>query len=203
MVYQNASDIELWQHCRENNLHAYNELFSRYFPRLLRLASRYIKDEMLAEELCMDQLYIIWDKRTTLTIQADFSHYLFRSMRNRVINQLRKNTVLVSNTTLAEKETQLTSAPADYNLLSGEADLAYQQALNELSPQRRKVFLLSREENLSYREIARELSLSVNTVENYMAAALGSLRKTIKTYGPFTLFCLLSQCAPALAAFFS
>jgi RNA polymerase sigma-70 factor (ECF subfamily) len=178
MVYQNASDIELWQRCRADDMPAYNELFSRYFPKLMRLASRYIKDEMVAEELCMDQLYVLWTKRSSITIHVDFSHYLFRSMRNRVINQLRKNLPVLKATIPAE--IQQASQAADYNLLSGEAEQAYQHAISELSPQRRKVFLLSREENLSYAEIASELCLSVNTVENYMVSALGSLREMIK-----------------------
>lgn len=202
MVYKNVPDIQLWQQCQANDLHAYNELFRRYFPKLLRLASRYIKDDMLAEELCMDQLYVLWNKRAGISIDVDFSNYVFRAMRNRVINQLRKNIILVSDPELAADAPPLTSEPADYQLLSDEADLAYQQALNELSPQRRKVFLLSREENLSYREIAQELSLSVNTVENYMTAALVSLRKVIKITSILSLTGLLSHYAPLLSSFF-
>jgi RNA polymerase sigma-70 factor (ECF subfamily) len=203
MVYKNVPDIELWQQCQANDLHAYNELFSRYLPKLLRLASRYIKDEMLVEELCMDQLYVLWDKRHSISIRFNFSNYLFRAMRNRVMNQLRKNIVLLSDPALAMNAPQLTGTPADYQLLSDEADLTYQQALNELSPQRRKVFLLSREENLSYREIAQELSLSVNTVENYMTAALVSLRKVIKTTFLLSVAGQLFRYAPLLSAFFS
>lgn len=186
MVYNNVSDLVLWQYCREDDMRAYNELFGRYYHRLLRLTSRYIKDEMIAEELCMDQLYLLWNKRHGLTIHSDFSNYLFRAMRNLVITRLRKNIPAMSELDKLTEERQLARA-ADYDMLSEEAELAYQNALNDLSPQRRKVFILSREENLSYSEIARELNLSVNTVENYMVSALGSLRKKIKGNVPSSL----------------
>lgn len=200
MVYKNVSDLVLWQYCRKDDMRAYNELFRRYYHRLLTLAARYIKDEMMAEELCMDQLYLMWNRRHVLTIHSDFSNYLFRSMRNLVITRLRKNIPVMAELDALIEERQSGRA-ADYDMLSEEAELAYQNALNELSPQRRKVFMLSREENLSYSEIARELNLSVNTVENYMVSALDSLRKNINAYVPTTLlplFFFFSNCLPLL-----
>ena len=62
MDYKQVSDIELWQGCRQDDLQAYNELFSRFYSRMHHLVSRYVSDTMKAEELCMDQLFHMWVK---------------------------------------------------------------------------------------------------------------------------------------------
>lgn len=190
MDYKRASDIELWQCCRQDDLRAYNELFARFYPRMLQLTSRYVNDTMKAEELCMDQLFNLWAKRHQLNITGNFSHYLFRSIRNLVIDHLRKN--IPVETSLDElKEAHPMDWSADSRLLTEEVEQAYRHALDELSPQRREAFILSREENLTYSEIAQRMNLSVNTVENYMAAALGCIRSNMKEYAPTSVILLL------------
>jgi len=190
MDYKQAADIELWHRCQQDDMRAYNELFNRYFPRMLHLTCRYIADTMKAEELCMDQLYRLWIKRHEIAITHNLSGYLFRSIRNLVTSHLRER-VPVSAGLDELKEKHPLGRSADYGLLSEEADEAYRNALGELSPQRRRVFILSREENLTYAEIAQRMDLSVNTVENYMVAALGSLRKNIREYAPSSVVILL------------
>ncbi|MCT1523860.1 RNA polymerase sigma factor [Sphingobacterium hotanense] len=190
MDYKQASDMELWQCCRQDDLRAYNELFARFYPRMLHLASRYFNDTMKAEELCMDQLFSLWTKRHQLNITGNFSHYLFRSIRNLVIDHLRKN--LPVETSLDElEEVHPMEGSADSRLLTEEVSQAYHKALDKLSPQRREAFVLSREENLTYSEIAQRMNLSVNTVENYMAAALGCIRRNMKEYAPSSVILLL------------
>lgn len=190
MNYKQSSDIELWQCCRQDDIRAYNELFVRFYPRMLHLTSRYLNDAMKAEELCMDQLFNFWIKRHQLTITGNFSHYLFRSIRNLLIDHLRKN--IPVETSLDElKEVHPVEEPADSHLLTKEVAKAYRHALDELSPQRREAFILSREENLTYSEIAQRMNLSVNTVENYMAAALSCIRKNMKDYAPSSVIVLL------------
>lgn len=190
MDYKQVSDIALWQCCQQDDLRAYNELFVRFYHRMLHLASRYVGDTMKAEELCMDQLFYLWTKRREITINHNFSGYLFRSIRNRVIDHLRKN--IPAETSLDElKDTHLLDCPADSRMLTIEVEQAYRLALDELSPQRREVFTLSREENLTYSEIAQRMNLSVNTVENYMVAALGCIRKNMKEYAPTSVIVLI------------
>ncbi len=68
MDYKQASDIELWQCCRQDDVRSYNELVSRYIPRLGKLAHRIVKDAFATEELVMDLLFNLWetseDRRT-------------------------------------------------------------------------------------------------------------------------------------------
>jgi RNA polymerase sigma-70 factor (ECF subfamily) len=181
--YKNAADIELWKSCRQDDTRAYDELFDRYYPRMYRFVSGYIKDTMEAEELCMDQLFNLWVKRKQTNIAGNFSHYLFRSTHNRIISHFRKTFPLTVS--LDElKEEHPSNRWADYHLISEEIRQVYLKVLEKLSPRRRQVFLLSRIKNLTYSEIARKINLSTSTVENYMAAALSGIRKEMKEYLP-------------------
>lgn len=190
MDHKKATDGDLWQYCQNDDMQAYNELFSRYYPRMFRLACRYVPDAMRAEELCMDQLFHLWVKRHEIRIISNFSSYLFRSIRNRIISDMRRHIPVMADLEEIADELQM-DQPSDYRLLSAEAEYSYRAVLNELSPQRRRVFTLSREEDLTYPEIARRMNLSVNTVENYMVAALSSLRKRLKENVPSAIIPLL------------
>ena len=184
---QQLSDKELLQLCSNDNLCAYNELFDRYYPKLYRLSLRYVKDIMTAEELSMDLLYVLWQKRKSLVIKNDVSAYIFRSIRNLVIDHLRKNIPETTSIDLICENEYIADNYTDNDLLYHEVQSVYQQKLKKLSPQRRKVSQLSREENMTYLEIAREMDLSVNTVENYMVVALATLRKGMSEYATIAL----------------
>ena len=178
MKYKDESDLALWKRCRQDDVRAYNELFRRYDRKLCRLASRYIKDPMQAEELALDVLCNLWTRRAGINITADLSNYLFRTMRNVVINQLKKK--LPQMLGLEElKQADHLDRPADFRLREKETGQLYQETLDTLSPQRRKVFTLSREENFTYGEIADELGLSVTTVKQHMISALKTVRTAI------------------------
>lgn len=200
MSYKNVADVELWELCRQGNIWGYNELFRRYYPRMLRLASHYISDTMVAEELCMDQMFNLWAKRESITIKDNLSSYIFCSIRNLIVSHLRKNIPVTAG--IEELEKISTYELSDQHLLSEEIKTAYHKALKKLSPQRYKAFVLSRMENMSYPEIAKRMNLSVNTVENYMGAALNSLRESMKEYLPSVISLFVSGCFLSTFQFF-
>lgn len=177
MDYKRVADTELWQCCRKDDMGAYRELFHRYAPRLYKQAVAYIKDSMITEELVMDLLFTIWQKRHEPIMQGDVAAYLFRAMRNQVLKHLRKKIPETFPIETMPEDSLVEQRQADHQLLTSDNKRIYETSLLQLSPQRRKVFQLSREENLSYAEIAAEMNLSVNTVENYMVAALKTLRQ--------------------------
>ncbi len=76
----------------------------------------------------------------------------------------------------AHEEFPATASP-DHKLLYDETSQRYLDALSSLSAKKREVFILSREQSLSYKEIAHQLNISVNTVENYIGASLAHLKE--------------------------
>lgn len=180
MIYERLSDRELWSHCRKDDMFAYNTLFRRYAPKLYIQAVRYLPNTTEAEELVMDLLLNLWQKRDSLEIAGELKAYLFRAIHNRVINHLQKRIPETQSIDLLEEDELIESRQADYRILTGDLEMSYRDKLENLSPQRRKVFLLSREENMSYAQIAQLLNLSVNTVENHMTSALNALRESTR-----------------------
>jgi len=177
MDYKQASDIFLWQNCQKDDLRAYRELFHRYAPKLYKQSMGYIKDSMIAEELVMDLLFKLWQKRHEPIMKGAVAPYLYRSMRNQVLKHLRKAIPEMCHIEDQPEGLFVEQQEADYRIRTLDCERIYETSLKSLSPQRLEVFRLSREENLSYAEIAIKMNLSVKTVENYISSALKTLRQ--------------------------
>lgn len=195
MDYRHTTDLELWDNIRQDDTKAYAELFDRYFPKAYTLASQNLKSNETAEELAMDVFFNLWQKRKEITINGKFSNYLFRSTKNAVINHLQKKPIIYVPVESLHNEETLTGTEADQALHYKETEQIYKTALTKISPQRQKIFRLSREENLTYSEIAKETGLSVNTVKNYITAALTDLREQMNDYP--TVIWLVGFCSYA------
>ncbi|NML21394.1 sigma-70 family RNA polymerase sigma factor [Pseudoflavitalea sp. G-6-1-2] len=167
--------MELWHGCQQDDVKAYNELVARYIPRLSRITHNIVKDPFVTTELVMDLLFSLWQKRHTLQIRENVSAYLFRAFKYMTIRHLRN--ALPQTIDIDALEEELPAGTSDYRLRYREAEKEFTHKLHQLSPQIRRTFELSRNENLSYKEIAERMSLSVKTVESYMVYALAHLRK--------------------------
>jgi RNA polymerase sigma-70 factor (ECF subfamily) len=180
---QELSDGMLLEECKRNNAKAYDVLFDRYSARLYHYALQYIREETVAEETMMDLMVWIWEKRHQLDPDIRLAPYLFRAMKNAVIKVItRKSRATLP---LDEKfENISSSAPyeADYLLRCNELQETYEEKLAELSRQRQRVFSLSRHENMSHAEIAKETRLSVFTVKNHIKASLSHFRLHLKDH---------------------
>ena len=186
-VIQELNDNDLLQLCKKDDFRAFNMLFYLYAPKLYKLGMRYLKDRSTVEELAIGLLYNIWERRHTLEVKGELSSYLFRAMHNTSISYLRKNKIVTVDINAFHQDAFHAEESADNVIMAKEMEKTYRDQLAALSPQRRKVFVLSREHDMSYADIAKELNLSQNTVENHMVAALSFLRKQYEQYPVFTI----------------
>lgn len=159
---------------------AFEAVFHHYRPRLLRYTRRYLKSETAAEDLTTDILVKMWQSRELVTNAATFENYLFTIARNRLIKAWQKKV----DTLLSLEAGAEPSDPAGAidPVLYKELEQHYQESLATLPEQRRRIFLLHREQNLSYRQIAEQLDISPKTVENQVAASLKQLRLQLAQY---------------------
>jgi RNA polymerase sigma-70 factor (family 1) len=164
--------VELW---RTGNERAYQELFDRYFCKLYHYTRRFIPDTRVSEEIVMDVMLNVWQKKHLLNTGLPVSAYLFKSVKNKLIDYLRKRkvkTISLEHTTLEP----FSSFIPDNRLMQQELEGMYKTGLESLPPQKKRIFTMSREYGNSYQEIADKLSLSKNTVENHMVAAIRLLK---------------------------
>lgn len=171
---------------RQDEEDAFREIFDYYYPRLYRYAFRYLKSEAWAEDLSMETLAAIWEKKAAILRHETFENYLFTAARNRLINYWRRNIDgLLSLETVRTGDTgHISGSPAlsDDPLLAKELETLYHNSLSALPAQRRIIFHLHRNEQLSYKEIANKLNISPKTVENQIGAALKQLRMAMLQY---------------------
>ncbi|MFY0255102.1 RNA polymerase sigma-70 factor [Chitinophaga sp. 30R24] len=168
--------VHLWL---QGNDPAFKQVFDHYYPRLRKYAFRYLKEEAWAEDTAMEILAKCWEKKDAIQVPT-FENYLFTIARHHVINCWKQRVdTLISFDTVTDH--QLESVTAD-PLLSKELQTVYQESIAALPQQRRTIFLLHKNERLSYKEIAAALHISPKTVENQMGAALKHLRSAVMQY---------------------
>lgn len=170
--------VELWKGGSEV---AYKVLFDRYFSKLYYYTLKMVTDKEVSEEIVMDVMMNIWQKKNLIKDELPVSAYLFRSVKNKIIDFHRKQAI--KTTSLDDDGVYIEPAGhqgADHRVLQNELDMQFATGLSYLSPQKRNVFMLSRNEGLTYQEIANKLNISKNTVENHMVAALKQLKEHIK-----------------------
>ncbi len=187
---EELSDYLLLAQCRQGSETAFNVLFRRYFTKLYKYTLSFTKDTSIAEELVMDVMLNLWLKKGEIMVQDELSPYIFRAMKNALINHWRKKALATTDLTAVTYE-HADSISADQGIMVKELTYNYELQLTALSPQRKKVFELSRKEDKSYKEIAKELNLSVKTVEHHISAALVFLRKNLKVISDTTLTTIL------------
>ncbi len=175
---------------QEGNEQMFEQVFKTHFKNLHGYAFSIIKDDSLAEETVQNVFYKIWEKRTELNIDITLKAYLYRAVHNESLNHLKHEKVKERYRLHAVAGTSFHEQAASKKLVMKELETNLRHALNDLPEQCRTIFQLSRFEDLKYREIAEELSISVKTVENQMGKALRILRSKLADYLPLFIILL-------------
>lgn len=192
MDYRDASDIELWQSCLQDDMRAYTTIFQRYFKSIYTYALKHSRDEYVAEELAMDVMYRFWEKRAQIRDGASLRSYLFVSIRRAIIDHWRKKEARSIDIAALPPEELPESDAADIRLKSLEMERLYQESLAALNPKEREVFLLSREDELTYPQIAERMGISINTVKTHMSSSLRALRMHLSAYTDLILLLIVA-----------
>ncbi|HMU02069.1 MAG TPA: RNA polymerase sigma-70 factor [Saprospiraceae bacterium] len=163
---------------RENPEQALHSMYQKYYSMLCYQVMSILKDRSISEDIVQEVFLEIWKKREELVVQQSIEGYLKRACRNRTLNYIRDNHVKWEDeSSLAEQED--TGFTFEQYLSAEELNLKINNVIAELPDKCGVVFSLSRFEDMSYAEIAKELSISVKTVENQISKALKILRREI------------------------
>lgn len=169
----------------------FKEAYNNYFETICRFLNYYTRNSQAIEEVVQDVYVNLWMDYQGKEIQF-IKTFLYSSARNRMLNYLRdqeNHSVLLEKWARIELEKSEATDCVDrklfYQLL--------QAAVESLPEKCREIFILSREEQLSYKEIAELKEISVKTVENQMGIALKKIRKYLFSHSKeaTTMFLLL------------
>lgn len=158
-------------------------LFNYFYPRLYNFSRLFLKFEEGIDDILQEVFIRIWENRRNIKNSETFNAYIFTITRNLLLNELRNRL----NNEKAKAKMFKKSVAEEY-LLSDqiefdELNAQVNQMVAELPEKQREVFLLSRKEGLSYKEIASKLGIAEKTVEYHISQAIGVLKKKLKELG--------------------
>ncbi|GAA4801689.1 RNA polymerase sigma-70 factor [Olivibacter ginsenosidimutans] len=173
-----ATDEELFLLAKQGQEKAYAIIYDRYAAKLYAAAYRLLHDREVCEDLLQELFVHIWLKRQQLDIK-NVRSYLYQSIRNSVLMALRKGRTHLA---IDLAEDIATTQKADEEIGLKEINSLLHQQIEGLPYRCRQIFHMSRKEQLSNKEIADHLNISVKTVENQITLALQRLKLVFKEF---------------------
>ena len=160
---------------------SFDNLYYRYYEAVRANIFKIVRDEEMTDEILQEVFISLWDKREKFADYSKISGWLFVASYNRSINYLRRraterlrNSPFNPGEDYADDPGQAALQEEQYRLL--------EEAIDQLPPQRRKVFELCRFGGKTYEQAAQELSISKNTVKEHLALAGESIRTYIRLH---------------------
>ena len=169
----------------------YKQLFMAFYTPLCNYAFSILKDAGEAEDIVQKTFCMLWDKRENIEIKTSVKSYLYRVIHNECLNKIRQNKIRTEHNQIYVYEKDTSVYDVEDVFLGSELEQRIATAIDKLPPRCKEVFIKSRMEQLMYAEIASEMNISVNTVENQMAKALRLLRENLKDYATLLLLFIL------------
>jgi RNA polymerase sigma-70 factor, ECF subfamily len=165
---------------RDGDEKALQQLFDQHYPLLIGDIYRVLPDEDTCKDLAQEVFVELWRKRADLEIHTSLRAYLRRAAVNRALNHLKvqRRTVLEDSESFAEAPDDTLQETAMRENRE-HMEQALHAAIETLPEKCRAVFALSRFENLSHKEIAERLGISVKTIENQITKAMKVLREAL------------------------
>ncbi|MCX6306308.1 MAG: RNA polymerase sigma-70 factor [Bacteroidetes bacterium] len=162
-------------------------LFKTHYSPLCAYANGFLRDKDAAEEVVQEVMFRIWTCRNTLAIESSVRSYLYRAVRNGCLNILKHLNVRDEYKSFRERQGEATQRSQEDIMILSELEQKIREAIDRLPLERRRVFILSRYDGLTYNQIAEKLNISVKTVENQMGKALKTLRTELSDYLPWLI----------------
>jgi RNA polymerase sigma-70 factor (ECF subfamily) len=176
-VYNSHSETEICDLLKSGDKEAFAEIYNRFKGLLYIYACKITGHEDIAEDIVQDLFIYIWDKRQTINFTSSLSSYLYSAVRYKFFDLVDKQKVRADYIQAFQKFLDQGEYQTDNYISEKELSATIEKEIANLPAKMREVFLLSRKEHLSNKEIAQRLDISDKTVKNQLSTAL----KTLKT----------------------
>ena len=171
----------LVQQLKQGNQLAFTMMYKLYATQAFSLAFKYLCNKELAEDAVQNLIMKLWINREQLDENQPINHYLFTVLKHDLLNTLRdsKNDIFVLNDCL-ELLNYLDKDDEEVQEYDREQISIIRNAINQLSPQRKKIFALKITGKYSNQEIAEKLNLSINTIKFQYSQSLKQIKQQIR-----------------------
>jgi len=186
------NDHSLVQLLQKGNVVAFDSLFEVYSSKLFCFALKYLKNVSDSEELVQEVFVQVWEHRQTLKSDLSFKSYLFTVTLNQIRKYFNKKAISLRYLESLGHDLELTDNEKiqndDYESILRQVYLI----IDQMPPRRREIFMKSKLEGKSSKEIAIELNISHGTVDNQVSEALRFIRSKLNNENlAYMLFAVL------------
>jgi RNA polymerase sigma-70 factor, ECF subfamily len=168
---------------KDGDMLAFDTIYKNYCHRLYGFVYKFLKQEEDTEEIIQEVFVKLWESRSKIDVNLSFESYLFTVTYNSTISMLRKR---IHETKYIDyvKSLQINyNSDEVFDLIQyDQINDRYLELLEKITPRQKEIFLLSRSEGLSHKEIAQKLDISENTVKNHIVNTLNYFKSNLKRY---------------------
>ena len=170
------SDTELITLLRSGDREAYTEIYRRYKGILLIHAYKKLGDFEEAKDIVQETFSFLWKDRDQIPETKNLAGFLYTVVRNKILNYIEHKKVESKYASSFIQFVADENHVTDFLIREKELAARIDKEINALPEKMKEVFVLSRKDNLSHKEIAEKLDISVFTVKNHIKSALKALR---------------------------
>lgn len=190
------NDSILIRQLRKGNHSAFNKLYTKYFSKLYGFSRQITGNKEDAEEIVQEVFVKIWEIRNTLDPGKNFGNLLFTISKHKIYNKARQRVYNQAYQNYIQTHVDSSNEITGLEIAEKETRTLINQAIAHLPERRREVFILSKVEGFSNKEIADKLNTSLSNIENHINKALKTVRQHMsenEVHLWFIVICLLTN----------
>lgn len=167
---------------------AFQSIFEEYWQGLFLYAFNVLKDKGEAEDIVQEIFSQVWESRKVLKVNVSLRGYLYTATHYRVLRAISRTRNIVLDTD--ELEQRFKQDSTESVLAAKDLREQLQRVIDTLPAKCRQIYLLSREQHFSHKQIAEEMDISVKTVEAQLTIALRRIRQHLRQHALLNIFFL-------------
>lgn len=172
------TDSGLLESIKQNEKIAFKEIYKRYWSKLYIYAYNVLREKEICEDIIQEIFIDLWNRRNSVQI-SELSAYLYQAVKFRIFKHFRQSKY--KDELLAQFDLLQTQYKIDDLLELQELHNQINDIIAKLPEQRRVIFQMSRNEELTNKEISEKLNISIQTVKNQISTALHFIRKSLRS----------------------
>jgi RNA polymerase sigma-70 factor (ECF subfamily) len=174
------NDYELVERLQKGDVEAFDLIYDKYSGKLYAFGLKYLRSTAEAEELVQSVFLKLWENYKNLKKESSLKSYLFTISYNNICKLFRKRNYLQKFISDSLYENSQSSSETEDGIDYQSVLDQVQQIVNKLPERQKNIFLKSRQEGKSTKEIAEEVGLSPGTIDNYLSEALKFIRSRLR-----------------------
>ena len=178
-MYHLLTESELLNLLKNSDEAAFTEMYERYWEKMTMHVLKVIQSPEDTGDIVQEVFVSIWKRRSEIVISGALGAYLLKSVRNLSIRYIEKNTSKRNFLTSLSQMFSETAPAAQDDVEYEELEGKIANAVSKLPPKMQEVFILSRREHLSYKEIAKQMGITETTVKKQVSNAIKIIRNAV------------------------